>query len=76
MPRNTAAQNPFPGPASTDGFQVIASSCSVTDQVHLATGNLSSLVTVVDVPTVGFPLRFSLTYNAMETVLGPVGHKW
>ena len=44
--------------------------------VNLFTGNLVKRVTLVSVPTIGSPLNFILTYNAQDTVSGPVGNKW
>ena len=49
--------HPFPGRARLDGFQPVSGSCSATEHVQLLTGNLLATVQVVDVATVGLPLR-------------------
>jgi len=62
--------NPFPSPISTDGTQILASSCSEKNHTDVFSGNLLETYTVVSVPTVGLPLRLQLVYNSQETVLG------
>lgn len=73
-----SAQNAFPSPASADGYQRIAGSCSESDTIRLANGNFIKLVTLTNVRTVGFPLLFRLTYNSKSStsVFSPVGNKW
>lgn len=66
----------FPSPAGIDGYQSISGVCSAVDQIYLPLGNHIHLVTLVNVPTMGLPLDFFLTYNSQESVLGPVGAKW
>src|ERR1700678_3194409 len=71
-----SSQNPFPAPATTDGYQSIAGSCSEGDQLFLWTGNLVKMVTLVNVPTIGYPLSCVLTYNSRANAASPVGNNW
>ena len=70
------AINPFPGPANVQGYQSISGSCQGGDQIWLSTGDLMRTVSVVSVPTIGGLLELTLTFNAVDTVSGPVGNKW
>ena len=72
-----SAQNPFPAAATSDGYQVISSTCSETDMVRLVSGNLVKRVDVVQIPTISLPLRFQLTYNSQAPLDDTgVGVKW
>ena len=67
--------NPFPS-QSTWTAPRFYGSCSEQTALDVFSGNLRERYTVVDVPTIGLPLRFFLYYNSQETVSGPVGNKW
>ena len=70
-------QNPFPAPATQDGYQSFNGTCSASERVNLANGNMEAVVTLVDVPTIGLPFRFVLTYNALDCdTLGEMGYGW
>ena len=68
--------HPFPGRARLDGFQPVSGSCSASEQVQLLTGNLFATVQVVDVPTVGLPLRVYLSYNHQDYQPDVMGDSW
>lgn len=72
------SSNAFPAPISPDGTQQISGSCSEQDLVRLVTGNHMRTVSLVNVPTIGFPLTFTLVYNSQEGLISPqpVGSKW
>ena len=68
--------HPFPGRARLDGFQPVSGSCSSQEHVQLLTGNLLATVEVVEVATVGLPLRVYLSYNHQDTLVGVMGSNW
>lgn len=68
--------NAFPSPAGPDGLQSISGGCGDADTVRLLTGELMKNVSLVNVPTIGFPLSFRMTYHAQDTVNDVLGPKW
>ena len=68
--------NAFPSPATIDGYQRISGACSESEHVHLRTGNLMCRYSVVDVPTVGVPLRMTLFYNHQDALSDVMGTNW
>ncbi|MCE7873765.1 hypothetical protein DYH09_25795, partial [bacterium CPR1] len=71
-------QNPFPSPMDSNGYQRLSGTCSEQAMLRLVTGNLVKTVSLVDVATIGPPLRLFLTYNAQEaTTSNELGRvKW
>src|SRR5436309_963443 len=70
-------QNPFPAPATLNGQQQINGTCSISDLVSLYDGNLQVQASIVNVATIGSPLKFTLTYNALDTSAADrVGYNW
>ena len=66
----------FPAPATLDGYQRISGACSESEQVYLRTGNFMCKYSVVEVPTVGQPLRMVLFYNHQDNLSDVMGTNW
>jgi len=74
-------QNPFPAPATMDGYQRISGSCSDSDQVYLFSGKLRRVVSLIDIPGVGPGLSLTLFQGGSilrmnQIGLGQVAQDW